>query len=147
LQALGFNQRRQCILYLADQYLKERAHAFGRPFKRLSEVAETMLVHYGWPGGIAELAAVMKRADELSVGGTVEADALAFEIIFAEPGTYPREIRVALARTMQRVIVKALTLAKGDQGRAAKILGIDAQRLSQLTQLLKIHTVWQKPEE
>ena len=147
LEVLGQSHRREDILQIAQEFLEKEAAVYDRANKVLSPLAQTMILHYPWPGKVAELENAIKRAYELSIGGVIEPDALPFEMIFANPKIYPKDIQPTLARVMQKVIVKALTLTSGSQSRAAVMLGIDPARLNTLTEQLKIRTVWKKPEE
>ncbi len=147
LEALGKSHRREDILKIAREFLEKETAVYNRSKKVLSPAAQTMILHYPWPGKVAELENAIKRAHEMSIGGIIEPDALPFEMIFANPGIYPRDIQPTLARAMQKVIVKALTLTSGSQDRAAAMLGIDSSRLGRLTEQLKIRTVWKKPED
>ncbi|MHC4213737.1 MAG: AAA-type ATPase lid domain-containing protein [Planctomycetota bacterium] len=147
LEALGKSHRRQDILQIALEFLEKEALFYNRPNKEFGPVTQTMLLHYPWPGKVTELENAIKRAHEMSIGRVIEPDALPFEMIFANPNLYPKDIQPTLARVMQKVIVKALTLTSGSQDRAAMMLGIDPARLGRLTEQLKIRTVWKKPED
>lgn len=147
LEALGQSHRREDILQIALEFLEKEAAVYNRANKVLSPAAQTMILHYPWPGKVAELENAIKRAHELSIGPVIEPDALPFEMIFANPRIYPKDIQPKLARAMQKVIVKALTLTSGSQPRAAVMLGIDPARLNTLTEQLKIRTIWKKPED
>jgi DNA-binding NtrC family response regulator len=66
-------ERREDILWLAQQFLAERAGNADGVHKRLSPGAESALLRYDWPGNVRELRHALKHACILSQRPIIEA--------------------------------------------------------------------------
>ena len=133
-------ERMADILPLAEYFLAKEANFNDRPGKILSSDVRELLLNYSWPGNVRELAKAMERAHELSIGREIQPDALPFEIIFADPGPYPKGMLPALDEVRRKVITKALELTQRREP-TARLLGIEPRRLDGLIERLNITLV------
>ena len=67
------SQRTECIMPLAEHYLKVYARKQGRNVGGFSTGARQALLSYSWPGNIRELCNVIERSVILCAGDTVQA--------------------------------------------------------------------------
>jgi cell division GTPase FtsZ len=137
-EGMLLRERKEDILNLADYFLSKEAHFYGREGKILSSEVKKILLHYSWPGNIPELAKAMKHAYELSIDREIQPDVLPYKIIFTDSEHYPEEIMAVLGSVKREIIIKTLKLFKGNKHRAARILGIEPQRLDYLIENLYI---------
>jgi len=124
-------ERTEDILPLAHACLSEVAERLEREPPRLSPGAEDALIRYHWPGNVRELRHALERLLLAGVGDEIKADALPIEILegkeaYLAPGA---ERRPTLADVERRYIELTLTYVRGNQTRAAAILGISRKAL------------------
>ncbi len=138
IRGLPLRERKEDILALAEYFLAKEANFYSREDKFLSSDTRKLLLKYPWPGNVRELAKAMERAHELSMGREIQPDALPFEIIFADSENYPKHMLPTLDKVKRKIISKALKLFQGHKLNAARILGIEPQRLNHLIEKLNI---------
>lgn len=119
------------ILPLARRFLSEASDQLKRQPPRLAADAEDVLVRYHWPGNVRELRHVLERVLLAGVGGEVRASALPLEILegqeaYLAPGVAARP---TLEDVERRYIELTLMYARGNQTKAAAILGISRKAL------------------
>lgn len=110
--------RREDILPLAEEFLRDAAARSGGGVKALGDDARAALLAYGWPGNVRELQNRITRATLIARGTTIGSADLGFE------DDEPRDIPVE-----KREIEMALLNADGSVSRAAEALGISRQAL------------------
>ena len=124
------------ILELADAFLEEIGGAVGKPPAGIARDAKDRLLAYTWPGNVRELRNAIERAVILADGGYIQTEHL--------PGAVPRESQagpdgeretslppggVNLEDLERSLVVKALTQARYNKTRAAKLLGLTRAQL------------------
>ena len=124
------------VLELADAFLTEIGETVGRPAAGISREAKDQLLAYEWPGNVRELRNAIERAVILADGGLIRAEHL--------PVTPPRPSTargdddsgatlpaggVNLEAIERSLVVKALTQARHNKTRAAKLLGLTRAQL------------------
>jgi cell division GTPase FtsZ len=107
IEALPLHQRKEDILPLAEYFLAQQAKFHGGPDKTLSSDAKSLLLNYPWPGNVHELANVIKRAYDMTIGPEIQPDALSFEIVFADGEPDPKRKLPAIDKARMRVVDKA----------------------------------------
>ena len=123
--------RRDDILPLARAFLSEMATRLGRTTPTLSRGAEDALLRYPWPGNVRELQHVVERVLVAGVDDTVNVDALPAEVLEAEGALLaPSGDRPPTLEDVERRYIEiTLRHARGNQTRAAEILGISRKAL------------------
>jgi DNA-binding NtrC family response regulator len=102
--------------------------------KRIAAEALERLAAYGWPGNIRELQNAIERAFALSVADTVTLDDLP-PAVHAAAATAPADVPTVdddiptLQEAERRLVAAALARSGGNKNEAARLLGIDRQRL------------------
>ena len=125
------------ILELADSFLEEIGETVGRPAAGIARDAKDQLLRYAWPGNVRELRNAIERAVILADGGLIRSEHL--------PVTSPRQAappaadtaaatslpagRVNLDAIERSLVVQALTEARHNKTRAAKLLGLTRAQL------------------
>jgi hypothetical protein len=140
-EGLLLREQKEDILSLAEHFLAREANFYNREDKILNSEAKKLILYYSWPGNIRELAKAMARAHELTIGRVIGPDALPFKVIFADSKNYPKHILPILDKVQRQIIAKAIELFRGNRPSAARILGIEPQRLNHLTEKLNIPVV------
>jgi Nif-specific regulatory protein len=133
-------ERKEDILYIANQFIKRYCAEEKRPVPALSASARKALLEYGWPGNVRELENVLERAIVLGVTDTIDADNLLLEL--ALPSLKPLDLNMPyreLVKKFKREVIKeALRECEGNQSRAAKKLLLTQPYLSRLMKDLGI---------
>ncbi|HTM01925.1 MAG TPA: sigma 54-interacting transcriptional regulator [Vicinamibacterales bacterium] len=119
------------IIPLATRFLTELAVHLRRTVPALTSEAADALRRYHWPGNVRELRHVIERVLLAGSAERVEVDALPLDVLeggeayFAPAGP----ARPTLEEVERRYIALTLQAAKGNQTRAAAILGISRKAL------------------
>jgi len=128
--------RREDIPLLGRHFLEYFSREFKRRRPRLSPEAERLLVHYDWPGNVRELRNVMERAMILEDTGDLLPGHLPPEIgpVAASPSLLVPmfqlpEAGVVLEEVERAFVRQALELTRGNQTRAARLLGLTRDEL------------------
>jgi len=123
-------ERRGDVRVLAEHFLRRFAEENQKPIKSFAPEAQEFINTYRWPGNVRELknaierAVILARTTEITLG-----DLRAHELIQADD----RELRIPVGTPLEQVertlILKTFSFADGDHGRAATLLGIEADEL------------------
>jgi two-component system response regulator AtoC len=124
------------ILELADLFLKEIGETVGRPPAGISSEAKDHLLGYSWPGNVRELRNAIERAVILADGAMIRSEHLpvtsprvaATTTDAAPTGPLPAG-GVNLEAIERQLVIKALTQARHNKTRAAKLLGLTRAQL------------------
>jgi transcriptional regulator with GAF, ATPase, and Fis domain len=130
-------ERREDILELADSFLEEIGLTVGRPAAGIARDAREQLARYHWPGNVRELRNAIERAVILADGGDIRSEHLPVTAPRPAPGAAADLNGVAafpaggvnLEAIERSLVVKALTQARHNKTRAAKLLGLTRAQL------------------
>jgi len=126
------------VKLLARHYVQHYNRKFRKKVEGLTPEAESMLMEYHWPGNVRELKNLIERAMILGDGPQIDASALPINPgtrIAAAPSTAKLpELSIpdqgtSLERVEEELVRQALTRARGNQTRAAKLLDISRDAL------------------
>jgi transcriptional regulator with PAS, ATPase and Fis domain len=130
--------RREDIGELADAFLEEIGEIVGRPAAGLSRDAREQLMTYSWPGNVRELRNAIERAVILADGGYIRSEHLPVTSP-RQPSNAPPDMPsssaafpaggVNLEAIERSLVVKALSQARHNKTRAAKLLGLTRAQL------------------
>ncbi len=128
--------RREDILELADSFLQELGESVGRPASGISRDARDQLTAYSWPGNVRELRNAIERAVILADGGYIRSEHLPVTPMRTAiggpdatgPSSFPAG-GVNLEAIERSLVMKALTQARHNKTRAAKLLGLTRAQL------------------
>ncbi|MFH2076605.1 MAG: sigma-54 dependent transcriptional regulator, partial [Pseudomonadota bacterium] len=114
------------IILLADHFVLKYARETGKPVEKISPAVSDILLTYRWPGNVRELENCIERAVLLVAGDTVETVHLP-PSLQALAGNEERKVRGKLNSVVEAqeraLIMEALKETRGNQTRAAKLLG------------------------
>jgi transcriptional regulator with PAS, ATPase and Fis domain len=129
-------ERSQDIMPLAEAFLVEIGETVGRPAAGIAADARDQLMTYAWPGNVRELRNAIERAVILADGGVIRGEHLPLSPLrTAESGAggaVPDRIPaggVNLESIERALVLKALTQARYNKTRAAKLLGLTRAQL------------------
>jgi transcriptional regulator with PAS, ATPase and Fis domain len=121
-------ERQADIIPLAEYFLKTQADLYGESVKHLAPQTITLLQEYGWPGNVRELANVMEHAHVIAAGSQVTLDDLPPRLQAAGGLDTPEDL--SLQDVERCTIAKALKKMNFNKAAAARLLGINIQRLN-----------------
>ena len=129
-------ERLDDILELADTFLAEIGESVGRPAAGMARDAKDHLLAYTWPGNVRELRNAIERAVILADGGIIRSEHLPVgsprHTMSAEAAgggaAFPAG-GVNLEAIERSLVLKALTQARHNKTRAAKLLGLTRAQL------------------
>lgn len=114
---------------LADHFLQAQADLYDEPKRCLSEEAAQALKRYAWPGNVRELSNAMEMAHVLARSATIEPANLPLSLQ-SPTAAGPAVSDLCLAEIERRAIVEALRRTNCRKSAAARLLGINVQRLN-----------------
>jgi DNA-binding NtrC family response regulator len=123
--------RAEDITVLTDHFLAEFAAAFGVEPKQVTERARAALGQHPWPGNVRELRNAIERAFAIAQSDTIDLADLPPLTGQRPPTTAPAAAPPlqSLADAEKALILQTLAAAGGNKNEAARLLGIDRQRL------------------
>jgi DNA-binding NtrC family response regulator len=117
---------------LVAHFVAHYSAEYGVAPKRVTAEAVERLGAYHWPGNVRELQNVIERAFALSAADTITVEDLPPAVrgprVPVEPGP-PADGVQTLAQAERHAIAAALRQSDGNKNEAARLLGIDRQRL------------------
>jgi two-component system, NtrC family, response regulator AtoC len=122
------------IILLTQHYMREFSREFRRSAQKLSRAAEDALLAYRWPGNVRELRNLIERAVLLADSDTLEpAD---FETVHTMRGAAASTGEITIPEggldiedVERRLVVMALERTRGNQTRAAALLGLHRDQI------------------
>ncbi len=119
------------IMPLARLFVDDAAARLNRPAPAIGPDAEDALLRYRWPGNVRELQHVLERVLLAGVGDTITTADLPIDVLEADEAYLAPAAakRPTLEDVERRYIELTLHFARGNQTRAAAILGISRKAL------------------
>jgi len=133
----SLRERKEDIPILAYSFVQEFAKKFDQNIKGINEEAIKLLQNHSWKGNIRELRNAMERAVLMMEGDEIKEQHLSFlkkndDSDKSESSHFelnvPRE-GVKIDVVLKDLILKTLTITKGNQVKAAKVLGLSRSKL------------------
>ncbi|MFA5104014.1 MAG: sigma-54 dependent transcriptional regulator [Candidatus Margulisiibacteriota bacterium] len=130
-------ERRDDIELLTKYFLKKYSAAFGKTMEGFSPEAMSILKDYKWPGNIRELENLVERLVVLSKSPLIDEEDLPKEISRNEtaisgPEMEYKSLKEATIAFEKSMIEKIISKAGGNKAKAAKMLGIHRNTLTQI---------------
>jgi transcriptional regulator with PAS, ATPase and Fis domain len=119
-------ERREDILPLARHFVEVFNRTFKRDVEGLSKEASAALLTHSWPGNVRQLRNALERAMVMEDSPLIELSSLPREIsgICRQASHDDPDEDLSLKRSEQRLVLRALERARGNQTLAAGMLGI-----------------------
>ncbi len=148
----ALRERGDDVLRLADHFVAEFAHEYGRRPKTLSPEAAEVLRVYGWPGNVRELRNVIERLMIMVPGDVILAGDLSFLEVAAGPAHGLDRVPVAPlfdARDAweRAYILGVLATFDGNISRTADALGLERSNLYKKMRSLGIGPVRERGDD
>jgi DNA-binding NtrC family response regulator len=122
-------QRPEDIVPLAKKFLADLGKDLGKEIRQIDPDAVTAMEEYDWPGNVRELKNVIERAMILSSASTLGGRDLALKRTEISQPMADQSFTLDLEEMESRLIGEALERSRGNQSRAAKLLGISRDTL------------------
>jgi Nif-specific regulatory protein len=119
-------ERGSDVILLADHFLLKYSKEMGKRVKRISTAAIEAFLSHKWPGNVRELENCMERAVLLTKTETVDCMHLPPSVQVREKDADRKEqskLSSLVEAQEKTLIIEALEEAKGNQTKAARILG------------------------
>jgi two-component system, NtrC family, nitrogen regulation response regulator NtrX len=126
--------RQEDIPLLADHFMAELAHEYGRRIKGFEPAAIAAIRSYAWPGNVRELRNVIERLIIMVPGERISAT----DLEFLDPGalrsgSQPPTERLTLHEARDHferdLILRTLAEQQGNMSRTAEVLGVERSNL------------------
>ncbi len=128
-------ERSEDVPDLAEHFLRKYAAETGKGISGISSEAMALLQHHPWPGNVRELENAIERAVVLGKGPEIFAEDLGLKASDeAAPGAAAAigPFHASVDAFKKDLIRRALDQAKGNQTRAAELLGLQRTYLARL---------------
>jgi len=125
-------ERHEDISLLIDHFIAEFSRIYNVEPKRVSPEALEKLTPYPWPGNVRELQNIIERAFALSRSNEITLADLPPQVTNSAPPFSPfaSPLDISPLEEAERVLIgTALQKSRGNKNEAARLLGIDRQRL------------------
>ncbi|MBX5494725.1 MAG: sigma-54-dependent Fis family transcriptional regulator [Bryobacteraceae bacterium] len=126
-------ERVEDIPLLADHFLREFAHAYGRKAKELTPEAYRVLCDYSWPGNVRELRNLMERIVIMNPQVRIDARHIPLNpgrrAVFDLPVDRFGSLQEVRAAAEREYILRKLEETNGNVSRAAELLGLERSNL------------------
>ncbi len=119
-------ERGSDIIMLADHFVLKYARELNKPVKHISTQVLEAFLSYQWPGNVRELENCMERAVLLATGDTIEMLQLPPSLqVKTREGEKkePGKMKNVVESQERALIIDALKETRGNQSKAAKLLG------------------------
>ncbi len=124
-------ERRDDLEVLIEHFVEQFSQSYGVQPRQVTPEAMRALQAYSWPGNVRELQNVIERAFALSVSSEISLDDLPLSVR-APIDTATAAVlgdSLSLGDLERRTIAAALQRSGGNKNEAARLLGIERQRL------------------
>ena len=138
LRVPPLRERPEDVPLLVDHFLCK--HAPGRP-TRVTRGAMARLTAYPWPGNVRQLENELRRALVLGGEGVIDVPELSADVARGGPGAARGaglDLRARVDGLEAELLVEALQKTRGNQTRAAQLLGVSRFGLQKMMKRLKI---------
>jgi two-component system response regulator AtoC len=150
IQVPPLRERADDVLVLARHFAREAGARNGRPIESVALRATDALRAHTWPGNVRELRNVIERGVIMGSGPTLEAEDLRIGAGVSSPRPEVNGEDQLVGRLMsseiafdefeREVLVQALQRTRGNQSRAARLLGMTRRTLQYRIDKFKIDT-------
>jgi serine/threonine-protein kinase PknK len=133
----ALRERSEDIPLLVDHFV--RKHALGRPVK-VTRTALAKLSSFPWPGNVRQLENEVRRALVLG-DGSIDVGELSIDVVRGGPSASRGaglDLRSRVDALEAELLLEALTKTRGNQTRAAQLLGVSRFGLQKMMKRLKI---------
>ncbi|MDH7498970.1 MAG: sigma-54 dependent transcriptional regulator [candidate division NC10 bacterium] len=129
-------ERREDIPLLCQHFLSKFTAQSNRPLPKIRADTMSILTSYGWPGNVRELENVMERAVALETSPEITPESLPPGLAGVQEGSLPPlgkslglpeeglDLDATLADWERELLLQSLQRARGEQKKAASLLGL-----------------------
>jgi DNA-binding NtrC family response regulator len=135
-------ERKEDVPLLIESFVSKFSKKLNKEIRQISREALDLLASYQWPGNVRELENLMERLVTLNDHGEIGLEDLPLEVLIPREGRGHQKtdgeinLKKATEQLERQFIKRALQRTKGNQVKAAEILGIHRNTL--LTKLKQL---------
>lgn len=128
-------KRKEDIPLLLDHFVRKFSKKLNKNINKISDDALALLIDYQWPGNVRELENLVERIITLNTSGEIGVEDLPLEVLvnrehMASSGSASNiNLKDAIEQVERQFIKRALQKTKGNQAKAAEILGVHRNTL------------------
>lgn len=133
-------ERKEDIIPLAEHFCNEISKEYHKNIQGMEPEVFELLNNYDWPGNVRELRNTIEKAIIVAKGILITPDDISLKVLQSRKSeqTVPLNYEEAIRQTECALLKKAFTLSKGNQTKAAEVLGISRNFL---IRLIKKHNI------
>ncbi len=133
-------ERKEDIIPLAEHFANEIVKECHKNIQGIDPAVFEILQNYDWPGNVRELRNTMEKAIIVARGNLITPDDISLGMVqpASSEEASPLNYESAIRQTEFELLKKALTLSKGNQTKAAELIGISRNFL---IRLMKKHNI------
>ncbi len=122
-------ERKEDIPPLTEHFVEKYSREYHRPISGITEEAMDLLLKYDYPGNVRELENIIQRAIVISRSGYITVEDLPFKTPLPHHAKKPTSLKEKVEALEKEEIKQAMDMAKGNQSKAAFILGMSERML------------------
>jgi DNA-binding NtrC family response regulator len=138
LQLPALRDRKEDIPLLAEHFLQEFNHLYGKRIVSISGDVFSLLEKHDWPGNVRELKNFMERAVIFCEGQRIEPAVIPEQYRLLGSGRQEAPLDIRYQTSAREIIIEALQKSRGVKQKAAKLLNIDRKTLYRKMKKYKI---------
>jgi DNA-binding NtrC family response regulator len=138
LQLPPLRERKEDIPLLAEHFLQEFNHLYGKRIGSISGEVCSLLERHDWPGNVRELKNFMERAVIFCEGRRIEPAVIPEQYRILGSGRQETPLNIRYQTSAREIIVEALEKSRGVKQKAAELLNIDRKTLYRKMKKYKI---------
>ena len=142
----SLRERRDDIYPLVKHFIDELNKNFKKNVNDISDEAKEILLNYSWPGNVRELKNVIERAIILTNKSTIDSSYFPLEILSGDKKDLEKAISIELPADgmpidsiEEELVRQALSLSKGNQTVAARLLNLSRDAFRRRMKKFDIH--------
>ena len=122
-------ERKEDIPLLVDHFIEKYTKMYGKPKKKLHDSALRKLMSYNYPGNVRELENIIERAIILNSTDEIREEHIVIEEEKGNMDIVSKLVGHSLEEVERELILKTLEHTRGNQKKAAEILGVTDRTL------------------
>ena len=139
-------ERRDDIYPLVKHFIDELNKNFKKNVNDISDEAKEILLNYSWPGNVRELKNVIERAIILTNKSIIDSSYFPLELLSGDKKDLEKAISIELPADgmpidsiEEELVRQALSLSKGNQTVAARLLNLSRDAFRRRMKKFDIH--------
>ncbi|HAA02426.1 MAG TPA: sigma-54-dependent Fis family transcriptional regulator [Syntrophobacteraceae bacterium] len=126
IQLPPLRERREDLPGLTEHFIRQLRTRSGKDISGLTPDAMELVMRHRWPGNVRELRSVLEYAFVIAEGGLIHPEHLPAQLARSSSGQQsPDGLIASAAHDEKTALVDALMACRGNQSKAARLLGVN----------------------